>query len=78
MIYVFTDSRVIYDGSLLRDADKGKYLAVESLPIAADNGMVPIYCADMKKKQVIIQYAESASYTDEEETELVEMIEEEE
>ena len=32
MIYLFEDGRMLYDASLLADADKGNYLTMESLP----------------------------------------------
>lgn len=57
MLYVFEDSRIIYDKQYLTESDEGRYVAVEELPDPdIRKGYRAVPYADLTAGEVVYRY----------------------
>lgn len=65
MIHVFENGRILYDSSLLKSKDKGKYISVEKLPtIKVKEGFNGYCVANLVTNEIDIKYVEAIKTED--------------
>lgn len=74
MLYVFEDSRIIYDKQYLTERDEGRYVAVEELPKTEERkGYIAVPYADLASGKVVYRYEKEETSEQEERIEELEL-----